>query len=1252
MKETRMWAVLILLALGGTAAYGAQSRILDDFEGEQWINATADTELKHAGGTSARWDTAEKFRIMRWFSYGYGQEGEWTHHDFVDLWVHCPQACDTELWIKCHYHGTNARWGYYYKQVKLDWTGWKFLHIPHSEFAEFDPPYSWARIDRVSLEVDPASEVKPVLHVDDFGISKNALVMLCPSPPSPAGDKRSKLVKPPANGAPGFADAKVWFSYGRASPGEELVYYVQVANQSHEPQTAKLELAGAEGLDAKLDKQSLITNPETEREVRVRLRVPEDAEESFRRVVTVKCRAEGLEELETLPLRIAAERAHPCVAFSQQQVEEIRKRLATDGAVQSNFQAAILSTADGWDGLYKDDTWESFEMPEFGSQHRTMGRAAGACAAAYVITGKEIYAEKAAAIFRKYADPETGYVSYKFPAYYMTRLFHANYMGQTGWVAGMARAYDCLLASDVLSDEEKLQIEWYVLFAAAHDYWTEGYRGPNDGNATTMFVDASSAIGAVFNDPWFLDDAIDGPLGYRHLVGNSVLDGGFWYEGSWSYHGLSRNYLTMGALNVLHTLPDFHNQPVPTIFDRRHTTQRDSAASYIYHNPYTLTEKTLKPMFGAPLTMAFPDGSLPGLNDSGPRASAGGSIYASGYHLYRDPRYLTALGGAVNFQYATDGKPEPAYPKTSTMLPAAGMGTLRAGVGPDIACFAEFGSYGGGHGHCDNLQFVLWHDGHQVLDDHGYGPGYSSSTRLRERWFVRTIAHNCVSVDEMTQWASHSKPLFFGTHGKWEISQAFNDNYAPGVAQTRTLLLNKDVLVVVDDLASADVHTYDWVVHPETYEAVEADVPLKPREAFGDPEKEYDYACIYSPRQAEADSGCQVIANLGAHGVKIVLPAQGPMELITGTDPHVGGTAGSVAFQVHADEEELYRSEKFDAAVPGPQAIEVDITGRKELKLLVDPLGGIGCDHAVWANARLVDAAGKEVYLSDLPEKAQFVHGGLKRDVDYYGTKLIVAGKQFEKGLLLHTEGSAGWATWDIGGKYVKFLAELGLDNGKDENLQTGKLALRRTVLARKQASNARFVAVIEPYSEASRLAGAKIEGSKLLITMADKSTHSVDLASLAKLKDEPKALPFKAIKDRYTPPVNSQSFFERGVARDTISWPVETIRCHETVDDAWQYLEAEAVPVEAGKQYQVSMKLVQTYNYVLPPALKLYQCDAAGRVVKWEYLANRLPWARDWREVKPGFTAAPGAATAKVVVCSKGIGTLWVTPPEVAAAQ
>jgi hypothetical protein len=55
MRQMRMWPVLMTaLALAATAASGAQPRILDDFEGEQWVNATADTDLKHAGATSGR----------------------------------------------------------------------------------------------------------------------------------------------------------------------------------------------------------------------------------------------------------------------------------------------------------------------------------------------------------------------------------------------------------------------------------------------------------------------------------------------------------------------------------------------------------------------------------------------------------------------------------------------------------------------------------------------------------------------------------------------------------------------------------------------------------------------------------------------------------------------------------------------------------------------------------------------------------------------------------------------------------------------------------------------------------------------------------------------------------------------------------------------------------------------------------------------------------------------------------------------
>ncbi|MFP3903676.1 MAG: NPCBM/NEW2 domain-containing protein, partial [Armatimonadota bacterium] len=1227
--SSRILAVLTVTFIFAAVGEGSSPTGISNFDDDVWTNMTLDTETKHSGDASGRWDTAEKYRVI------HGTRQNWTHYDFVDLWVHCPEACDTDLWIKCHYSGTNARWGYYYQTVTLDWTGWRHLHLPMRDFEEFDPPFSWARIDRVTLEVDPASGVRPVLHIDDFGVSKNALVMSCPSPPNRVGEPRSPLTKPEPKGAPGFADAKVWFSYGRGNPGDELIYYLRVENQSDSAQTAHLQIEGGDGLDARLEANDFEVPAGDSFEVRLHLTVPQEADEQFRRIVTVQCTPDEKDELETLPVRIAAERTYPCVAFTSERLEAIRKWIQENSAAARDFQI-VKSTADRWDGLNDEDTWRNFDLPEFGAQHRNIYDACWACAQAYAVTGEKIYGQKAAAIFRKYADPETGYLSYRFPSYYMTRLWHQNYMGQTRWVGFMARAYDCLLAGDFFTPAEQEQIEWYVLWAGMHDYWNEGYRGPNDGNATTIFVFGSAAMGTLFNDPWTLDDAVNGPLGYRHLVGNSVLDEGFWYEGSWSYHSLSRSYLTMAAHDLSNTIPGFQDEPVPTIFDRRHTTQRDWNRSYIYQTPYTVREKTQKEMFDCALEAAFPDGSLPGLNDGSDRASAGGDTYAMGYYLYCDPRYLST-GGTGDYRFPVSNEPAAPYPSESTLLPSAGMATLRAGEGLDIACYSEFGSPGGGHGHFDQLQFVLWHDGQQVLDDPGYGPGYG--TTLREEWYLRSIAHNCVTVDGTCQWPSHGRLLFFGDVDDREVCQSASDSLVPGVMQRRTLMLDDTVLVVIDDLTSDDPHTYDWACHPSSASDLAADVemtrPPEPLEGDG-----YEY--MNDVAVGYANEGCTVRAQRGERGLNVHFPSQGDMQIITATEPQEVTVGGKVSFEVHGDREKLLASRVFDANDFGPETVTVDIADVQELKLVVDAEGGIGCDHAVWADARLVDTGGNEVYLSDLPETDQFVHGGLRRDVDYYGTQIRIAGKDYEKGLTLHPEGAAGWATWDLGGEYVQFIADLGLDNGRDDEVGEQQV-FRRTCMARKTADTTRFIAVIEPYTKAAAVEGVSIEGETLKIAMKDGETRSVDLSAMDGLADRPDARPYDVVYEAGGPPVASLAFFEDGVERDTISWPEETVRCHQSVDDRWMYIESNATEVQPGEEYHITAQYIHSYNYVLPPALKVYQYDAEGALISWEYLQRRLPNARQWRDIDLSFNAAEDAATAKGVICTRGIGTLWV---------
>ena len=82
------------------------------------------------------------------------------------------------------------------------------------------------------------------------------------------------------------------------------------------------------------------------------------------------------------------------------------------------------------------------------------------------------------------------------------------------------------------------------------------------------------------------------------------------------------------------------------------------------------------------------------------------------------------------------------------------------------------------------------------------------------------------------------------------------------------------------------------------------------------------------------------------------------------------GGKGSVQFVVRVDGREIVRTPTGrggEAARP----IEADVTGARDLELVVLDAGdGIAYDQADWADARLVGAGGKTIYLSDVVARA------------------------------------------------------------------------------------------------------------------------------------------------------------------------------------------------------------------------------------------------------------------------------------------
>ncbi|MBT3198679.1 MAG: hypothetical protein HN350_02085 [Phycisphaerales bacterium] len=116
-----------------------------------------------------------------------------------------------------------------------------------------------------------------------------------------------------------------------------------------------------------------------------------------------------------------------------------------------------------------------------------------------------------------------------------------------------------------------------------------------------------------------------------------------------------------------------------------------------------------------------------------------------------------------------------------------------------------------------------------------------------------------------------------------------------------------------------------------------------------------------------------------------------------------------------------------------PLKISVPITGEKDL-IIVATVGGDGdgCDHATWANAKLIDANGKVTWLDTLkPKRSQVGWGNL--DIKANDTKrpAMIGKEKFSRYIFAHAFSAI---YYDIGGKYVKFEATVGVDQRSHRN--------------------------------------------------------------------------------------------------------------------------------------------------------------------------------------------------------------------------
>ena len=223
-------------------------------------------------------------------------------------------------------------------------------------------------------------------------------------------------------------------------------------------------------------------------------------------------------------------------------------------------------------------------------------------------------------------------------------------------------------------------------------------------------------------------------------------------------------------------------------------------------------------MFALPVQYTMADGSLPRFGDDvNSSAKSGGAMMEQAYHAYRDPAILALLDGRPSFEsilLGRDAQQSDSLPTLgSKVFEGAGHAILRTQGEAGLAAAMTFGPYGGSHGHFDKLSFVFFGYERELGVDPGRARSQAYRLPIHTNWYKATVGHNAVLVDGASQQPAQGELLFFASTDDHAATSASCDDACPGVKHTRTLVMMRSYLLVVDHLTADKECRFDWVYH-------------------------------------------------------------------------------------------------------------------------------------------------------------------------------------------------------------------------------------------------------------------------------------------------------------------------------------------------------------------------------------------------------------------------------------------------------
>lgn len=927
-----------------------------------------------------------------------------------------------------------------------------------------------------------------------------------------------------------------------AKAGQTVKYNIQVQNISEDTQKVRLSLEQQDWtlLSYEIEPEEVVLDDNESKTCVVRFTIspelPRGGWES-RTLIAVpesnKCKSEQLELITSRKLE------HPYMFVDKQLIEDMKTKVKKYEWAQKNFEQ-MKKFASNWQPpkprrmkiTRKGVTWYGL-YPSYTTEQLWK------VALVWKITDEKKYRRKVVDFMKSVADPEKGY---------RTTRWATNsdaYVHEGEFFTFYAAVYDLIYNDPALSVEDHKNIEETIrLFIETSKSWhIEG----DIGNWVIMGNVASICSGAVLQDVSVIKEFINYEKGFKEQISLGVMGDGWWFEGASNYSYLCARYYGYAAKSIKNLGFNLFDRYVPA----GHLTAENGrwkngwlSMNFDVWGPPGAAHRCLKDLYDGAIPFMYENGYVVANNDSEPKKP--GDVYELAYYHYRDSDYLWVLDkaertGWQSLVYGIGEIPDNITDPRSSSSHAdnIGIAALRSqkpSQTPDeqIQAFLKWGTHGGWHGHFDRASLLtLRRYGIDFLLPRPAWFGYGRQSY--KAWVQPSISHNMVIVDKYQQEPVESKLLSFyagsdiqvsavETNARWAQKQPW-DIESPGdldptnidkmvdygnaepVLQRRMMIVTDDYVILSDYLEGNRSHTFDWLLHPAGYKGTSADkIELEKHTAriSNNPHSSYYYItdCSWYDVSGKVLNKFQEGgARLNVHNI-----IEDDMTMAVGTYPYAQGT---FSYSVVADGEKVKEQKKFfDSSKV--HTIDVNCTNVDKLRIVFDAKKGgrRTLDRGIQAvgNPRVILENGTVKSLLDIGYELSGTKPA-EPSKDYRGEAITIAGKEYEKGLMVEPAKDKGELKVDLSNLDAeRFICDYGGD--RVESFDSSR---RNTLMFRTEGKKFKFVSLLEPYKGSPLVDSLECRANGVItVYLNDGRTHKIKIEGL----DNPDGKPSVQFKE------------------------------------------------------------------------------------------------------------------------------------------